>query len=71
MIDPFEVYEKRIKELERDLRAQKQLTQSVAQLSRSHLSVFVEVYEKEDCAMDTKALVVMLDSVIDGTKEED
>ncbi len=69
MTDPFEPYEKQIKELERELLAQKQLTHSVAQLSRSHLFDFVEGYENEDCVMETKALVVLLDSVIDGTKE--
>jgi hypothetical protein len=69
MIDSFEVYEKRIKELERELLAQKQLTHSVAQLSRSHLFDLVEGYGNEDCVSNTKALVVMLDAVIDSTKE--
>jgi hypothetical protein len=69
MADLFEVYEKRIKELERELRAQKQLTHSVAQLSRTFLFDFVDGADDRDDVRDSMAVVVMLDSVIDSTKE--
>jgi hypothetical protein len=68
-MDPFEPYEKQIAELKRELAAQKQLTQSVAQLSRSHLFDFVEGYENEDCVKEHKALIVLLDSIINQTVE--
>ena len=69
MNDPFEAYEKRIKELERELLAQKQLTRSVAQLSRTFLFDFVDGADDRDDVRDSMAVVVLLDSVIDGSKE--
>ena len=69
MNDPFEAYEKRIKELERELLAQKQLTHSVAQLSRTFLFDFVDGADDRDDVRDSMAVVVLLDSVIDGSKE--
>lgn len=69
MADPFEFYEQRIKELERDLLAQKQLTQSVAQLSRTFLFDFVDGADDRDDVRTSMAVVVLLDSVIDSTKE--
>ena len=69
MNDPFEAYEKRIKELERELLAQKQLTRSVAQLSHTFLFDFVDGADDRDDVRDSMAVVVLLDSVIDGSKE--
>jgi hypothetical protein len=69
MTNPFETYEKQIADLKRELRVQKQLTQSVAQLSRTFLFDFVDWHDDGECVSDHQALIVLLDSVIDSTKE--